>query len=229
MRSTSQVEVGRCIRDYALYPRHEIDTTHARALMGALTAGAVLPAVILDKISLRVIDGFHRIEANLKLYGAEHKIAADLRSYPSEAAMFEEAMILNSGHGKRLSPYDCSRCIIVGREFGLADDVIARQLSLTKERYDTIVKTKIAIDGQVKVEREIKATLQHLSGRELSPRQIQANEDAGGMTQLFYINQVVNMIEGDIANWENPRVIEALRRLHHMLGDALAGRETVTA
>src|SRR5947209_20211520 len=89
------------VLDYSLYPRHKIDADNLRRITYAREAGAVLPPVIADRKSSRIIDGFHRVSDALRAKLPE--IAVEWRDYKTEADMLEDA-IRPHMHGRQLAP-----------------------------------------------------------------------------------------------------------------------------
>jgi len=192
-KTTETVLAAELVLDMGLYPRHKTDGDNVNRLREAILAGVSLPAVIADKATKRVVDGFHRTTAYLKLYGDEATIEVEWREYASEAEMVLDAIVLNAGHGLKLSAYDQTRCVVMAEEFGLTTEQIAGALSITQERVESIRVTKTATaSGQiVPVKRQVK----HLAGRKLTKKQQEGHKKAGGMRPLFYVNQILNMID----------------------------------
>ena len=158
-----------------------------RQLVEALEAGADLPLPVIDRKSKRVVDGFHRLKAYRKVFGDDYSIEVEARSYDSDAAIFLDCVELNAGHGKQLSPFDRARILNRAAEFNLSVEQLAGALHLTTERANDLLLRKTAGANGSRV--TLKHTLHHLAGGRLSKKQRAGNERAGGMNQLFYINQ----------------------------------------
>lgn len=201
------------VRDYSLYPRHEVDDYHVREIMEALRAGLTLPPIIADKASLRVIDGFHRIAAYGRLYGSEYVADVVLNDYESDAAMFQDAMEHNTQHGRNLTPYDKARCIARSKELGIEMQTVASALHITQDRLDKMLLERFTVSGEV-----LKRTTRHFAGGAITPEQSEFNRQrAGGLDQLFYINQVIGLLDSDSIDWERETVTKALERLKTLL------------
>ena len=212
----TKIKVGRLVLDYKLWPRHTtMDFKIIESMVHALEAGKELPAAVANKSDLRVIDGFHRTEAWTKFGGAELKVPVDLRTFRSEAEMFEEAMRLNSHHGRRLTLYDIARCVIQGKELGLPVEQTADALHLTPDRLISLTKPRMGTFHRKPV--VLKRTLAHLAGETLSEEQAAFNEVAGGMDQVYYLNQVVGLLESGAIDMKRDSVVRALSRLSALL------------
>lgn len=91
---------------HALYPRADMSSSNLARLKDAISMGAVLPPVIVEDSTKYIIDGWHRVTAIKELHGNEAFIDVELREYASQAEAFEDAIVLNAGHGMRVSPSD---------------------------------------------------------------------------------------------------------------------------
>lgn len=217
----TDILVSQCVLDYDLYPRHSVDESHVNALAEALKAGAVFPAVILDRVTFRVIDGFHRIEATRKVGSDDATISAELRDYPSETAMFAEAMLYNSRHGRRLTSYDRTRCVLLAREMGLGDEQTAQMLQISREKLDNLMLTRTAIGADEAIVPLKLTSSAALAGKTIGPLNVVANKAAGGMSVGYYCGQILNALGGGLVDWSNKDLIHRLQVLHATLGNAL--------
>jgi hypothetical protein len=217
--ATQTIKVSKLILDYDFYPREQIQSYHVNELVQALDAGVVLPPIVVDKKTKRVVDGFHRVRAYQRFYGADAEIPATLKEYESEATMYLEAMAFNSAHGRPLSTYDKARCIARAEELELQPEVVAKALNTTVERITELRAERIAFYEKKPV--VLKRTAIHLAGTELEKEQLEYNVRAGGMQQTFYINQVIAMLEADAVDWDDEKTVKALKRLHGLLDKAL--------
>lgn len=212
-----EIKAASVVLDFNLYPRHRVDDTHVLHIREAYRAGAELPPVVIDKTSKRATDGFHRVTATLKEFGEDASIMAEVRDYPDEAAMLLDAMLMNSGHGNNLSPFDRVRCITLAEEFKIDTESIAKALRTSPDNIESLRITRTARKSSGAIT-PIKAGLGHLAGRKLSKRQQVGNERLGGMSQpTFYVNQVILLIESNLLNAENVKLLERLAHLRDLL------------
>lgn len=213
------VKASSLVMDFDLYPREQVQSFHVKEITLALQAGVVLPPVVADRKSRRIIDGFHRVRANLRLYGPDAEIMAIMKTYESDAEMYIEAMTLNASHGAKLSPYDRARCIAKSEELGIELTVVATALNTTLDRVTSIRVEKFAIYHDEP--RALKRTAAHLAGTRLTDVQDNYVAKSGGMHQLFYVNQVTAMLEADTVDWENDKLVRGLRKMHDWLDKVL--------
>ena len=217
MDKKATIKVSRLVLDYNIYPRHEVDAYHVGQMVESLAAGKTLPPVLVDKVSLRVVDGFHRLMAVRRVNGPDAEMACVIREYASEAELFSDAVRLNSSHGRALTVYDKVRCLSVGSELGIDKASLAADLNITLEKAEGLLETRTASKGEA-----LKYTMRHLAGERLTRAQTLYNEtQAGGLDQLFYINQVVNLLESNSTDWDREKVVQALRRLSELLVERL--------
>ena len=207
-----KIKAGSLVQDFKFYPRAQVDEQHVREMAEAIRAGAQLPPIIIDGKSKRIIDGFHRIRAHQKVGGTAVVVSVNEQEFADDAAMFQAAMTLNSAHGKNLSIYDKTRCLVLAGEMGIERNIVAESLSITIKKADSLLLERLAASGEV-----LKRTMAHMAGEELTESQAATNQRAGGMNQLFYINQVVALLESDSIDWERPNVVEQLKKLSQLL------------
>jgi len=213
-----QMKLSEVILDFTLYPRTQIDGNHVRYLLLSHEGGAKLPPIVIDKKSKRVADGFHRVSM-MKRLDPTGIIEAIEKNYKDDAELFADAIRLNAHHGRNLSPYDRTHCVLRGEELGLDVDAIAAALSITVEavgelRADRVGEMRVA--GK-KVEVPLKRTINHKAGSVLTQRQVQANDRLGGMNQLFYVNQLIELIEAELLDRSNERLMGRLEHLAEIL------------
>jgi hypothetical protein len=214
-----QLKISSLVLDYEFYPREQIQTYHVRELIEVLEAGIELPPIVVDRETKRVVDGFHRVRAYKKFYGANAKIPVILKDYENEAAIYVDAIALNAAHGRPLSPYDKARCIARAEELKLEPAVVAKALNTTVEKIAELKTERFAFYEKKQV--VLKRTAAHLAGTELEKEQFEYNIHAGGMAQRFYVNQVIAMLESDTVDWHDERLIGCLKRLRGLLDEAL--------
>jgi hypothetical protein len=205
--------------DYSIYPRERLNNYHVEELIEAIKAGVKLPLIRADKDTLKVVDGWHRIEAFKKLYGDTATIETELIKYGSVAEMFQDAIRLNASHGQSLSVMDEAHCLSKAQEFHLEQAAVATLLNITIERATEIVSNRLAISGEGSV--VLKGSTAYLAGRNLTKEQENYNRKAGGMHQSFYINQVIAMLESDAVDWDDTRVVSGLKKLEKLLESSL--------
>ena len=217
---TRKIKASLLVKDFSLYPRAQVDPYHVNAMAESLRAEHTLPPILVDKESLRIVDGFHRVTAWQKVYGLDVEVEAVLKAYTSDAAIFAEAMTLNSIHGRTLTTFDKVRCLTLGEQYGLTRDTIATSLHITRTKADNLVLTRVSATGL-----PLKRTTEHLAGQDMTQDQQDYNKNAAGPHQMFLINQVIQMIESKSVDLDKPQVVKALQRLHALLEGMLMAKQ----
>lgn len=217
-----QMKAAELVLDFTIYPRNNVDSKNVSMLVEALAAGAELPPVIIDKKSKRVADGVHRTKAYLKYYGDDASIPVIEKSYKSDGEMFLDAMRYNAAHGARLDPCDRTHCVIVAERLGLTLDLVAGALHMPADKLGSLKNDRTATYNRLAV--PLKRTVRHMAGKQLTQRQNEANTKLSGMDQSFYANQLIELIESKMIDLENESTLNALKKLHELLGSLLVAQ-----
>lgn len=199
--------------DREFSPRTNLGSNHTRQLAEALQAGATMPPIVVERETSRVVDGFHRVEAHRRVYGREALIEVVEKDYPDEAEMFLDAMRLNSAHGHRLAPYDQLRCVAIAQRLHIDERRVAEALSVRPSYVGELSARRLGTELSTRSPIPLKRTIEHMTGRPLTQMQMEANKKLGGQSQAFYLTQINLLVENDLLNLEDPRVIAELVRL----------------
>ena len=207
----TEIPIESLLFDYNLYPRTKVESVNVSSLVDALNAGALVPPIIVDKKSKRIVDGFHRTSAFKKL--KRDTIPGILRNYKDEQALFLESMSLNAGHGRQFSSYDRARCIAKATELGIDLSRVASHLNLTVERASSLslARSAVAVDSPEPV--TLKRTIAFKKGESLTPAQLVANKKLSGQSALFYVNQLLLLFENDLIDRSNDGLAAGFERL----------------
>jgi len=213
------VKAASLIEDFNFYPRHSVDDYCVADYAKAMEAGAIFPPVIADKKSNRITDGWKRTRAALKFGGDGVDIQVEFRTYRNDGEMLLDAISLNTVHGQRIERYDLQRCAILGEQFGLSADKLSAAMRVTPEHLEQIrAKLRSTRAGDVIANKQV--------GRELpmviSVRQAEGIKRAGGGNQLFFVNQVINLIESNLLDTSNERLMERLGHLASIIEPLVA-------
>ncbi len=209
------VKAAELVLDFDLYPRPQVDGYHVNQIAEAIKLGVEMPPVVYDKKSKRVSDGFHRVRATIKVLGPEADIQAVAKTYKNDAALFEDAMRYNARHGHALTQFDKTRCLIIGERLGLKLTAIADALTVSTEKLGELRARKIATGASNGT--ALKTTIQHKAGETLTKPQEEANKKLGGMRQLFYVNQLILLLENDLLDRENGDLMARMTYLKTLL------------
>lgn len=204
-----KLKLSELILDFDLYPRSSIDSHHASEMQRSVSAGSELPPIVIDKKSKRVVDGFHRHRVYSRLYGVSHEVEVVEKSYANDAELFLDAARYNSSHGLKMDTHDKSHFVLRAIQLGIDDEAIAGALHVATKYIGElrVGRTATTKEGLTAA---IKRTIQHKAGKELSKEQWSANDKLSGMNQVFYVNQIILLIESDLLDETNE---ELMRRL----------------
>ena len=214
------IKAAELIMDFDLYPRNDLDKRNVRCLVEAIESGETLPPVVIDRKSKRIVDGFHRTRAYLRL-DENAEIEVIEKSFKTDAAIFLEAMRLNADHGVKLDPHDHVHCLIVAERLKISFDAVAGALHVSADKLGSLRITRTATSVSDGLAVPLKRTMKHMAGRRLTKRQITANQRSSGMNQAFYANQLIDLIETKLLDMEDEKLIERLQHLHELLTSLL--------
>ena len=146
------------------------------------------------------------------------------KSYPNDAELFLDAMRYNSSHGKMMDTHDKVHCLILGERLGVDPALMASALNISIEK---IGKLKTERIGLLKLGQSValKNTISHMAGRMMTQMQNEANDKLGGMNQLFYVNQIILLIENKLINMEDKNLMEGLVRLKNLMDDLFVNKK----
>jgi hypothetical protein len=208
-------KLSELILDFDLYPRGKVDSQHATNMVISLEAGAELPPLVIEKKTKRIVDGFHRWRAYKQIYDLNFEVTCIEKTYKDDGDLFLDAMRYNSSHGRALTPHDMTGCIIKAKKFKLSDHLVGEALHLTTEKINGLRGARIgSVSGRPIA---LKHTIQHMAGKKLTKKQACANKKLSGMEQLFYVNQLVALIENDLIDMSNANLLSGLDKLHGLL------------
>lgn len=209
------IKAASVVLDFELYPRNNVDSHNVSAICDAMAAGIEIPPIIICRKTMRVVDGFHRVKAALKYAGAEATITVIEKAYHDDASLFADAMRYNNAHGARLDPCDRVHCVILGQRLGLTMSQIAGALNVPTVKLESLRADRTATSGKLTI--ALKRTVRHFAGRRLSKRQKEANEKLSGMRQVFYVNQLIELIESDMLDTDDSKMMNRLEHLVQLL------------
>lgn len=225
--ATETVPAHQLVRDFTLYPRPDVDSSHVAGMVEAMKAGIVLGAIVACRRTKRIADGFHRYEAHVRLHGPNAPIRVEWRDYAHDRDLYADAADLNAAHGRKLTSFDKVRIIARGRELGLTMNRLAAILRLTTERARDLLESRTATgpksapfattgeDGRTQI--ALKGGNKHMAGKRLTQAQAEANEKSGGMSQQYFVNQVIAFLRADLLEPDNPNLFRSLEVLHGLI------------
>lgn len=202
------------IEDWDFYPRASVDPVNVSNLVHALEAGVQLPPVIADRASKRLVDGWHRRQAHLKHYGPTAEIDVVWRDYATEAEMYEDAVGLNSDHGRQFTTHDCVRITNRMEQLGVTHTRVAILLH-RPERVINGYASFVAHneDGDTI---PLKRPMRRFAGKTLTRQQEIVNRHSSGWSVGYHAQQIINHLEADTVEL-TPQLIVTLEELRDVL------------
>lgn len=140
-----KVKLFKLVEDFDIYPRASVSSENVNKLVLAIEAGVKLPPIIADRLTFRIVDGFHRYEAYKSKFGDRLEIDVDFKKYPSEKDLFLDAVRRNAQQGLTLSLLDAETSKKKAKKLKIDEQLIADALSMTVERVHNFSITKTEI------------------------------------------------------------------------------------
>jgi hypothetical protein len=216
--------VTELVEDLSVYPRRNVNDINVANLVAALEAGAELPPIIADRKTKRIVDGFHRRRAYLRVLGTDTSTAVELRSYRNEAELLADAAHLNTAHGLNLAAFEKRKVVLRLTELGVDDDGIARALHMPPAR---VIKLRVKVvsvvdEGGAAIRLEpLKRPHFHFQGGEMTAQQARAAQSAPGTSYSLLVRQIGDALDNRLVNASDGRMIAALRLLQIQLRNYL--------
>ncbi len=206
------------IFDWNLWPRYEaedLDSTNIRRMKEAILAGVELPPVIVDRKSLRLVDGFHRTKAHLKLYGDDADIKVELRDYKNDGEMFLESARLNASHGLPLSPQDRAHVIVKAKKFKIPYPAIAQAIGMDNDKMKEFLEKRTAKtrDGRTI---PLAGGAMSLAGKTVTKKQEELIEGINGIKAASNAKILLNELESG-AFVITEKLIQNLKQLNSVI------------
>ncbi len=218
MTAKKKMAIASLVEDFSLYPRHRVDDSHVGDLTRALQAGHTLPPIIADAKSLRIVDGFHRRRAYIKFAGDEAAAFVELRRYKDEAALFLDAVSLNSSHGRKLDRHDQTRVVLRLRELQVPDQRIALQLHVPEPTIQQLALRVVMAPAGVLPS---KRGLEHMRGKEMSESQVSVMGSVRSAEAGRLCLELTRLLDADLVDMSDDTIIQRLKALSEAIERAL--------
>lgn len=217
---SERLRLSELTEDPGIYPRGSVSDVRVDDLAYALDAGAVLPPLVIDAATRKIVDGVHRARACRKRLGADAAVLCDVRDFADDAEMLLESARLNAGHGLPLGRNDQRVVTIRARQLGAGDAVIAAALGVTPQRL-ALIAIRVARSDAGPV--PLKRGAEHLSQSYLSGDQVAELKRMRGAPAAAKARELAGLIRTGIAPVStDPDLRAALRELAAVIGTALA-------
>ncbi len=209
------------IEDTTIYPRNRVDDTHVSDLVTALRAGTVLPPLVVEETTTRVVDGIHRRRAQVKVYGAAHAVKCEMRRYANEADLFIDAVALNSAHGRKLDRQDQVRIVLRLRDYHIDNRTIAVTLHVPEPVVDKLA-VRIVFNNSVPV--PSKRGFGHLQGQEVTKEQLQVMGSVRSGEVIRLCHELSGLLRTKLVDLDDGATVGELEKLRDDIDQALQHR-----
>jgi len=230
------------LEDFGIYPRASLDDIAVNRYADAIRAGATFPAPTVDRDTLRIVDGWHRIRAHKKV-SSDEPITVDVVAFADEAALVCFAVEANSHHGRSYGTQDAIRAVSILNEHGISRAEAAKILSITEAKIDRMIETRVARASNMRITTTrpksarhdngetthavtLKPALKHLAGHELTAEQEDVNGYLSGLSQVYLVRQLSMLADQKLLDYDDKSLLHDLAQLRVLLDElTLPSRE----
>lgn len=196
---TKKVKAVELVFDWNIWPRHEagdLDSTNLARMKNAVLAGVKLPPVLVNIADNRIVDGFHRTQNALNMYGDGAEIEVIYKSYKNDAEMFMESARLNNQHGLPLSPRDRVHVFLKARKMKIPIPAIAEALGMDPEETRKFIEKRTAKNKQGETV-PLSGGALSLAGKVLTQKQEDYVRSCPGTSAQLYARLLLNALKAD--------------------------------
>ena len=212
------MRLGDLVIDKTIYPRGGVNWPHIGDLKNALLAGVVLPPVVIERSSRRIVDGHHRYNAYLELYGLDFDASVEERDYDDENELWLAAVEANACHGLTYSTYDRRLILVEAERRGITKDAVSDVLKMPIETAEKKLATGSAFVkfGKASQRVALQTGMKRLAGRKLTKKQQEANKRSD-LKVVYHSETLVSLLQAGILRWGTKASKVALQQLHKEL------------
>ena len=212
-----KVKVADLVLDYGLYPRGSVNSKNVSEIATARMEGVDVPPVLACQKTKRVVDGFHRYKAEILAFGDDAEIDVLFKRYKNDQALFLDSVRYNASHGYKLQSFDRTRCTLIAERLQIDLTELSKAINIPAEKLEKLRMDRVAKNQNLS--QPIKTTIRHMTGRRMNRRQWEANEKLSGMQQVFYANQLIELIESKLLDASDKKLMKRLAHLSELLSD----------
>jgi hypothetical protein len=210
-----RIQLSELKLDEGLYPRKAVNPFFVHRMIDALESGSEFPAVTIEQGTGRLVDGWHRYQVYLAK--GIKDVEAVGKVYLNDSDFFADAVRLNTTHGVPLTAYDLRNAVARLESMGYQRDAISEVVKLPADKIAEITKGFAASPEGNPV--ALKGGLSHKHGETLSEQQINAQRRYGGHKAVFYVRQLILLLEEDLWPREQLNFRQEMDRLVKLWSD----------
>jgi len=251
MGDKRKMRLGDIIVDPTYQVRKSVNPKKVRDYATGIRNGDPIPPMTVERETLRVVDGFTRLEAYRKVMTPDDKVAVILMDFESPADRIAYAAKQNMANGYDLDEIEQEDVISKLRDYGYTSDDIAPVVKWTVNRVDDYLGVIVDFGKKKKTvkrdepdqsanantvnipspegrkEMPLKGGLPHLRGQEVSPPVYHnIRHHYVGHSASFLARQILYRIEDDTINTGSESEMAMLAKLYERIGQYLNQEET---
>jgi hypothetical protein len=209
--------------DTDIYPRTNASDVNVSRLVAALESGSELPPIVVEKKTLRIIDGVHRWKAQQRVRGGDAVVDVIERSFKDDNEAFLASIELNAAHGLTLTPFEITRNAVRAEQRGITLEMLAHAVHMPIERIERRLTDNTGFSRTLGAKVALKGSMKALAGSQLTQQQDATNKFVGGMSPLYYIHQLQSLIQSGLYQWGSANEKIALAELFATMQKAIEG------
>lgn len=182
----------------------------------SMRTGAIFPPLIIEKGTMRVISGNHRLEAYRGEYSGEREIEVVEETYKNEAEAIRRFAEENSRHGNPLSGIEKKNIIQKLLEHGDSLETVSQVLNMPVKRVEQYAGFNVVVIGKGN-KRELKPVkhgLQHIAGMTMKAKEYTTHiQHDRGVPAKSLAQQLTRWIKNGWIDREDVETMDALNDL----------------
>jgi ParB/Sulfiredoxin domain len=189
-----KIAITKIVIDESIYPRSGVSSVAVARLVSALKVGNHFPPLVIEAKTYRLVSGRHRYEAYLKEGIAS--VDVEQKVYVSDADLFADAVRFNISHGLPLDQFSIKNAIIRLEQYGYERHQISEIVRLPPAEIEKITRGFASDEKGEPL--ALKGGLGHMRGKTLDPQQMEVNRHYSGGKAVFYVRQLIAMLENNM-------------------------------
>lgn len=212
---TKKVKIGDLVIDPELIRIRKINDSIVSRYRQHYREGVIMPALLVEESTLRVVSGNHRLTAMLKEFKPDKKIEVNVKSYPSQKELLEDFARENANHGMPLSGFTKRSLSIALIKHGSTAEEVSRIFGVSVRKIEELCDGVVRVDIGKGKEEDLPAKPNFEGiGKVLTKQQYEEHfEKDRGIPFVSQVNQIIRWLKNDyvIPNDKNIKALEELR------------------
>jgi hypothetical protein len=193
-----------------LDPRGGADHIAVNDYAAALALGDKFPPILVDRATMRVVDGRQRVKAYAKV--GRKKISGYLTEVADDKDFYLKAIESNAKNAVRFSEIQKKNIRLKASQLGIEEARTLAALRLPVEHMKPIPMGRF-LDEPF----PLKNAALHMDGRTLTEEQHDVHRSLGGQRQADIFNTAKRVVQTDLTDWKNGVVVRQLVALCNLL------------